>query len=281
MAVVIPRRIWHLTGSGGVCRLKRDDRPAGGWFNSAMGKWRKDAKKDEIPMTRNEAPFAAKLRLTLSALAIAGFAACGATNVLAQSDTGGGNQPAAAVAKPGDLFDSGWRKVAVSNPQDQSQKIFLVTKEARDKNNVPVAEVTIMIEPDNKKRMLIVVPQGFLLPPGLRLQVDKNEPIPGQYITCTANTCQAEAKIDEKFIDQMKKGANLVVAVATLPDGKGRAVGMDLTGFTAVFDGEALDVAKYKEQRKAFNDMLQQRAESNKQRFQQQREQQQGSGQSN
>lgn len=74
----------------------------------------------------------------------------------------------------------------------------------------------------------------------------------------------------------MKKGANLVVAVATLPDGKGQAVAMSLSGFTAAYDGEALDVAKYKEQRRAFNEMLQQRAESNKQRFQQQREQQQG-----
>lgn len=218
-------------------------------------------------MIRNDAPYAAKLRLALSALAIAGFAVLGAPAAMAQSDT--------AAANDSDMFAGGWRKVAVRNPQDQAKEVFLVTQEARDKNNVPIAEVTIMIEADKSKRMLVVVPQGFLLPPGIRLQVDKNEPVAGNYITCAGSTCQAEAKIDDKFIEQMKKGANLIVAVATLPDGKAKAVGMSLTGFTAAIDGEALDVAKYKEQRKAFNEMLQQRAESNKQRFQQQREQQQ------
>ena len=249
----------------------------------APGKRRKDTKKDETLMIRNEAPLAAKLRLTLSALAIAGIAAVGTLPAQAQTETGGEQQAPAAAASGSDLLARGWNKVAVPNPQDQSKKIFLVTDEARDKNNVPQAEITIMIESDDSKRMLVVVPQGVLLPPGIRLQVDKNEPIPGQYITCANGTCQAEAKIDDKFIDQLKKGANLVLAVATLPNGKGLGINFTLDGFTAVYDGDALDVAKYKEKRKAFNQMLQQRAESNKQRFQQQREQQQqgAEGQSN
>ena len=233
-------------------------------------------------MKRNEAPFAAKLRLTLSALAIAGVAAFGTVQAQAQTATGGDQKPAAA-AKGSDLLARGWNKVAVPNPEDESKKIYLVTDEARDKNNVPQAEITIMVEPDGSKRLLVVVPQGVLLPPGVRLQVDKNDAIPGQYITCANGTCQAEAKIDDKFIEQMKKGGNLVLAVATLPNGKGVGINFTLDGFTAVYDGDALDVAKYKEKRQAFNQMLQQRAESNKQRFQQQREQQQqqGSGQSN
>ncbi|MFN0263758.1 invasion associated locus B family protein [Tepidamorphus sp. 3E244] len=228
-------------------------------------------------MTSKSVSMAARLRLTVSAALVAGVAAFGAP-AFAQSS---GEAPPPAAGGNADLFAGGWRKVSVPNPQDQSKPVQLITQEARDKNNVPIAEVTIMIEPDGNKRMLIVVPQGFLLPPGIRLQVDKNEPVPGQYITCAASTCQAEAKIDDKFIAQMKAGSNLVVAVATLPDGKGQGVAMTLSGFTAAFDGEALDVAKYKEQRKAFNEMLKQRAETNKQRFQQQREQNGGNAEAN
>lgn len=229
-------------------------------------------KRDKKPM---KFAYASKAGVVLAAVALLALSAPGA-----QAQSSEQQAPAAAPPADGSMFAGGWRKVAVPNPQDQSKPVYLITQEARDKNNVPIAEVTIMIEAEKEKRMLIVVPQGFLLPAGIRLQVDKNEPIAGTYITCAANTCQAEAKIDDGFVDQMKKGGNLVVAVATLPDGKARAVGMSLSGFTATYDGEALDVAKYKEQRKAFNDMLQQRAEANKQRFQQQREQQ-GANQTN
>ena len=93
-------------------------------------------------MKRNEAPFAAKLRLTLSALAIAGVAAFGTVQAQAQTATGGDQKPAAA-AKGSDLLARGWNKVAVPNPEDESKKIYLVTDEARDKNNVPQAEITI------------------------------------------------------------------------------------------------------------------------------------------
>ncbi len=210
-----------------------------------------------------------------SAMALTLFAAFGlGAPALAQSE---GEQPAAAEGEAppqGADVASGWRKVAVPNPQDASNPIVLVSQEARDDNNVPIAEVTIVMEPGKDKRMLIVVPQGFLLPPGIRLQVDQNEPLPGQYITCMANTCQAEAQVNDDFITQMKKGANLVVAVATLPEGKGRGVGLSLKGFTAAFDGEPLDIEKYKAERQAFNDLLKQRAEANRRRLQEQQQQQ-------
>ncbi|MCB1472525.1 MAG: invasion associated locus B family protein [Rhodobiaceae bacterium] len=213
------------------------------------------------------APVAAQWRKVLAAMFLVAGVAAGAPIATAQTANGG---------DAADLFAGGWRKVSVPNPADQTKPVTLVTQEARDKNNVPIAEVTIMMEADKKKRMLVIVPQGFLLPAGIRLQVDKNEPVAGTYIYCREVTCQAEAEITDDFISQMKKGANLIVAVATLPDGKARAVGISLTGFTAAFDGEALDIAKYKEQRRAFNEMLQKRAEENKQRLQQQREQQGG-----
>ena len=217
---------------------------------------------------------AGRFAVTLAFCAAFGLAA----PAHAQSE---GEQPAAegeaAAAQPQD-FASGWRKVAVPNPEDASAPILLVSQEARDQNNVPIAEVTIVIEPGKDKRMLIVVPQGFLLPPGVRLQVDQNEPLPGQYITCMSNTCQAEAKITDDFVTQMKRGANLVVAVATLPEGQGRGVGLSLKGFTAAYDGEPLDIEKYKAEREAFNAMLQQRAEANRRRLQEQQQQQAGGG---
>lgn len=129
-------------------------------------------------MKRMHSPRAAMLRLTLTAAIMAGAAGVAVPAANAQTSDSGAAAPAAPANSGSSLFAGGWRKVAVPNPQDQSKPVTLVTQEARDKNNVPIAEVTIMIEPDGSKRMLVVVPQGFLLPPASACRSTRTRPFP-------------------------------------------------------------------------------------------------------
>jgi invasion protein IalB len=194
-------------------------------------------------------------------------------------------KPAAAQAKPaaapaqdaGQANKSAWVKLCEKTPlvkKDQDGKevkeekdICLTHHERLDGNSgmVLVSAAIREVQGQDKKHLMIMVPLGMALPPGLRTavytkdqwaKIAKNEkvdekelkPVDLKYSLCHASGCTAEVEADAALLDQLKAGGGImVVAVNAGAQPVGFPVPLD--GFGEAFAGKPVDNAEYKKAR--------------------------------
>ncbi|MEX0386647.1 invasion associated locus B family protein [Spiribacter onubensis] len=82
---------------------------------------------------------------------------------------------------------------------------------------------------------LFNLPLGMRLPPGVRLQVDDNEPIQFPVQLCLGSGCRADIELGEALIGQMRAGAEAVLTIVD-PQGRNVEIPMSLLGFSAALD---------------------------------------------
>jgi invasion protein IalB len=222
----------------------------------------------------------------LSALsALAAALAIASTPTLAQDKPA----PAAAPAKPAAgaaapaagaasaANKSAWVKLCEKTPLvkkgadgkevKDDKEICLTHHERLDGNSgmVLVSAAIREVQGQNKKHLMIMVPLGMALPPGLRAavytkdqwaKIAKNEkvddkelkPVDLKYSLCHASGCTAEIEADAAVVDQMKSGGGLmIVAMNAAAQPIGFPVPLD--GFTDAFAGKPIDNAEYKKAR--------------------------------
>lgn len=162
----------------------------------------------------------------------------------------------AAAAKPGEAKDqSAWVKLCEKAPNITDPKkelnVCLTHHERLDGNTgmVLVSAAIREVEGQDKKALMVMVPLGMALPPGVQVKVDEGEPVKLQFTLCHAAGCTAEGEATQPVIDQMNKGKQVVVAAINLA---GKAIGfpVPLNGFDKAFAGKPVDNEKYKEARK-------------------------------
>lgn len=114
---------------------------------------------------------------------------------------------------------------------------------------------------------------GVLIQLGIRIQIDEQEPATVPYLLCDATICIGEVTVDDNFIQQLKRGGQLLVSTAMpaappAENGMRRAdFPMTLVGFTAVYDGPGLDQAQAAARQDELNQTLQDRAAAARQRL--------------
>ncbi|WP_306256959.1 invasion associated locus B family protein [Pararhizobium sp. IMCC21322] len=141
-----------------------------------------------------------------------------------------------------------WTKICTQNKQTKKE-ICLVSQEIRSANGQFLASVAVReIDGDENQSILISVPPGMLLQPGIQFKVDENEPRAVKYGICFQKYCYSELPIKKDAIDEMKGGNNLTVTTFSQ---QGKAIGFELTltGFTATYDGDPIDPAIVQAQR--------------------------------
>ncbi|PCJ81805.1 MAG: invasion-associated locus B family protein [Hyphomicrobiales bacterium] len=169
-------------------------------------------------------------------------------------------------AAPGAAGPAAWIKVCNVEPKSKKE-ICLTTQEIRADSGQFLASVAIReIGKDGKKSLIIAVPPGMLIQPGLRLQVDKNKQREIKYGICFPNACYAELNITPDVIAEMKRGNQLTL---TTLNQQAKAINFQLTliGFTSSYDGEAIDPAQLQAQQKKLRDELQKKAEAARQKL--------------
>jgi invasion protein IalB len=150
---------------------------------------------------------------------------------------------------------SAWVKLCEKAPNITDPKkelnVCLTHHERLDGNTgmVLVSAAIREVEGQDKKALMVMVPLGMALPPGVQVKVDENEAVKLQFTLCHAAGCTAEGEATQAVIDQMNKGKQVVVAAINLA---GKAIGfpVPLNGFDKAFAGKPVDNAKYKEARK-------------------------------
>jgi hypothetical protein len=131
------------------------------------------------------------------------------------------------------------------------------------------------VEGEEKQHVMIMVPLGMAIGPGLRAtvysaeqweKVQKNEkfddsklePVKFGYTLCHPAGCTAEIEATKGLIDGFKAGAGLMV-LAINAQGQVVAFPIPLTGFKEALDGQPIDNQKYSEARKALMMQIAQR----------------------
>ena len=80
--------------------------------------------------------------------------------------------------------------------------------------------------------MVVSLPMGVALVPGVLLQVDEGEPMRIPYNVCLNSSCRAGFAIDDKLMATLKGGSKLNVVFTSL-QGKANKLTTSLSGFTA------------------------------------------------
>jgi invasion protein IalB len=164
-------------------------------------------------------------------------------------------ETAKADPKAGAEEQSAWVKLCEKAPNitdpKQELNVCLTHHERLDgaSGRVLVSAAIREVDGQTQKALMVMVPLGMALPPGVQVKIDEGEPIKLQFTLCHAAGCTAEAEATPAVIEQMKKGKQVVVAAINLA---GKAIGfpVPLTGFDKALAGKPVDNEKYKEARK-------------------------------
>ncbi|NVK36271.1 MAG: invasion associated locus B family protein [Rhodobacteraceae bacterium] len=162
--------------------------------------------------------------------------------------------------------ESAWVKVCNTDPKVNKQ-ICLVTQELRTNTGQFLSSVAVrQVADEARKTLLMAVPTGMLLQPGLRVQVDEGKQIQAKYGICFPNACYAELVVDDNFIGSLKQGGKLIL---TTLNQQAKAIPFELTlvGFTKVYDGDPMDVAALQQRQEELQTELQRRADEARQKL--------------
>jgi len=105
----------------------------------------------------------------------------------------------------------------------------------------------------------INLPLGYALQPGIRIIVDKFDPIEGKYVICVTGTCIAESAVTEAFIDALKKGKVLSIQIVNM-ENRVATMQFDLATFAKAYDGPPVDPKELQAKRKALDNETQNEA---------------------
>ncbi len=140
---------------------------------------------------------------------------------------------------------------------------------------VLVSAALRQIEGQEKQHMMVMVPLGMAIPPGLHTKVvsadlwakaQKNEKIDDskiagskmQFTLCHPAGCTAELEVTPELLGGMKTGGGLLV-YAVNAAGQVIVFPIPLTGFTAALDGPPVDNKQYSDARKHLMEQIRQR----------------------
>jgi invasion protein IalB len=169
----------------------------------------------------------------------------------------GGEQPGTqqAVAIP-----SPWTKICNRDP-NVNKEVCLVAQDIRAETGQFLASVAVReVEGEPRKQFIVAVPPGMQLQPGMRVVIDKNEPLAARYSICFPNACYGDMDIDGKFVDVMKKGQALTVQAINQV---GRTVNFTLVlkDFAKAYDGPAVDPKEIEAQQQKLKEGMQKQAD--------------------
>jgi invasion protein IalB len=170
-----------------------------------------------------------------------------------QQDQGQQTQQAVAIPSP-------WTKICNRDPA-VNKEVCLVAQDIRAETGQFLASVAIReIEAEPKKQFIIAVPPGMQLQPGMRVVIDKHEPMGARYSICFPNACYGDMDIDAKFVDIMKKGQALTVQAINQV---GRTVNFTLVlkDFAKAYDGPAVDPKEIEAQQQKLREGMQRQAD--------------------
>jgi invasion protein IalB len=129
-----------------------------------------------------------------------------------------------------------WELRCETPPGALNEQCALVQR-LSDEDRPDVSLVVIVLKTaDGKSRLLrVIAPLGVLLPSGLGLKIDDADVGRAGFVRCMPAGCFAEVVMEEKLIDQMKKGKSAIFTIFRTPE-EGIGIPLNLKGFKEGFE---------------------------------------------
>jgi invasion protein IalB len=157
-------------------------------------------------------------------------------------------------------------KLCSADPNTKKD-VCLIAKDVRRDTGQTIASIALReIKGDAKRFVLIALPPGLLIQPGIRIAVDQKTPQPGKFSVCFPNACYAEVEVKEDFVGALKGGSQLAVQ-ALNREAKPVVFAVTLAGFSKAYDGAPLDPKIAQQSERRLNEELQRRAEEARKRY--------------
>jgi invasion protein IalB len=169
--------------------------------------------------------------------------------------------PAPAPAKKaGDATkttNSAWVKLCEKQKGEKKGNVCLTHHERfHPTTGQPLISAAIRkIDGQKQEVLMVMVPLGRLLPPGLILKVDEDKPVKLNYSFCTTVGCVAEIPATAEILAKFKKGKQLTIGTIDINQ-KRIGFRVSLTGFSNAYDGPPIDRKVYAKARKEMFQMI-------------------------
>jgi invasion protein IalB len=149
-------------------------------------------------------------------------------------------QAPAAGAAAGQPAPPMWIKLC--SPDATTKKnLCLIQEEIYADTGQFIASAAIRTVQDDPKMTLIIgVPPGMLLQPGLQIAVDTGKMQPLMYSICFPNTCFADMDLTADFLKSVRGGKQLMIA-AVNQGAQAVSFPLSLSGFAKAYDGAGVD----------------------------------------
>ncbi len=158
--------------------------------------------------------------------------------------------------------EDAWVKLCMKSEQTQNKEICLINHEGLEPNTgmVLIAAAVRKVEGEEKQQLLVRVPTAYALvmPAGVQIKIDEQQPIQLQYTICFPTSCQVQLELTKEMFDSMRKGKQMVVAAMNIQQ-KTMGFPVPLTGFAKAYDGAPVDSVKYEESRRQLMEMFRKR----------------------
>ncbi len=196
------------------------------------------------------------------------FAAMLAVGLSFAADPALAQKKPAAKAKKADNKDKNfWVKLCEKAPaaaekgkKKKELKVCLTHHEQLESTSgmVLVSVAIREIEGQKKKGLMVMVPLGMQLRPGVLVKFDDGKPMNLPFTLCHPMGCTAEVEATKEVLDKMKKAKNIAVGAINI-GGKTIGFRVPMQGFGKTLSGPPADNAKYKEERKRVMMAIRQR----------------------
>lgn len=133
-----------------------------------------------------------------------------------------------------------WVKICSTDPATQ-KNVCLTSSSLRSQSGQFLSETAVKeVQGEERKLLILAVPPGMQIQPGLIVQVDGGQRLEAKYSICFPNACYADLVIDEGFVGSLKAGSTLQVTTLN-QQAKAIPFAISLSGFTASYDGDPID----------------------------------------
>jgi invasion protein IalB len=132
--------------------------------------------------------------------------------------------------------EHGFWKVICETPPGAKSEQCGIHQSVEDATRTDLGLSITIIRPADRKGdlMRIQAPLGILLPTGVGLEIDGQNFGNVWFIKCFQDGCWADADIDAKLLEALKKGKQAIFKVFQTPE-EGIGIPVDLTGFSEAY----------------------------------------------
>lgn len=181
--------------------------------------------------------------------------------------------PAAAQEAPASgpaSIPDGWYKACTK--QAENDVCIVQNIEAASNGQLLTAIGMILVTGEvNQRVMQVSVPSARLIPPGIQMQVDDNEPTRLPYAVCMPDKCVAEVPLTDEIVAEFKGGGQVTFTSVNFQRAP-NPIEVSLSGFTQAFDGEAMAQSELEERQRALQEQMQRKAQEARSRLEEAQE---------